>query len=52
LDPSYANSDAKSRRSKLYEQRLLEANGGELATFVGSTFSLTAMLVAYSSMKA
>lgn len=52
LDPANEESNAKSRRSALYSQRLEEARGGELGVLMGGQFFLTASISTWAALKA
>ena len=52
LDPANAEAGASRQRSQIYEQRVLEAKGGDVAQSLGLQFGLTAGIVSYASMRA
>jgi len=50
LNPENTYREEKAIRSNLYEQRLLDAKGGEAAEIVGVQFGLTASVLTYSHL--
>ena len=50
LNPANTAREEKAIRSKLYEQRLLDAQGGEAAEIVGAQFGMTASVLTYSHL--
>ena len=50
LNPANSKTEEKAIRSSLYEQRLLDARGGEAAEIVGCQFGLTASVLMYSHL--
>ena len=48
LNPENTAREEKAIRSNLYQQRLLDAKGGEAAEIVGAQFGLTASVLTYS----
>lgn len=51
LNPENAAIEEKAIRSRLYTQRLLEAQGGRAAPMMGTQWGLTAALLSYSYMQ-
>ena len=48
LNPANAATEEKSLRAKLYEQRFIEAQGGQAAMTLGTQWGLTAAVLTYS----
>ena len=48
LNPENTASEEKSLRSNLYNQRLIEAQGGKASLIVGGQWGLTATVLTYS----
>jgi len=51
LDPENAEHTSAQVRSQLYQRRLVEAGGGDVASLVGAQVSLTAALFSYTSFR-
>jgi len=51
LNPANTIAEERAIRSRLYAQRLLEAQGGASAVIVGAQWGLTASVLTYSSMQ-
>jgi len=51
LDPANADSMNSQQRSRLFNQRKQEANGGEAGTLLANQFGVTTILCSYTYMR-
>ena len=51
LNPANTSAEERAIRSRLYTQRLLEAQGGRAAPMMGTQWGLTAAILTYSYMQ-